>query len=245
MGKLSGKIAIVTGGSRGIGKAIVSEFLKEGAKVVYTYVNNKGCEDLFMHWKEGESLLGICSDVSDFQQAQEVVNQTVKHWGRIDIIVNNAGITQDGLLLRMNEEQWDKVINVNLKGVFNYTKAALRYMLKQRYGVFVNISSIVGQKGNAGQANYAASKAGIIGFTKSVAKEIGSRNIRAVAVAPGFITTEMTEKISDKAAMNWKETIALGRPGTAEEVAKLVTFLASDDASYITGEVIAIDGGML
>ncbi len=245
MGKLSGKVAIVTGGSRGIGKAIVAELLRQGAKVVYTYVSNKGCEDLFLNWKEGENLLGVCSDVSDFKQAQKVVDETFKQWGKIDIVVNNAGITQDGLLLRMSEEQWDKVINVNLKGVFNYTKAALRYMLKQRSGVFINVSSVVGLKGNAGQANYAASKAGIIGFTKSVAKEVGSRNIRVVAIAPGFISTEMTEKISEKAATNWKETIALGRPGEVNEVAKLVAFLASDDASYITGEVITIDGGML
>ena len=246
MGKLDGKICLVTGGSRGIGKAIVEKFLQEGAYVFYTYTTNKGCEELFETWnKNEEKLTGIKADASDFQKAQEIIADIVKKHKRIDVVVNNAGITQDTLLLRMSEEQWDKVINVNLKSVFNYTKAALRYMLKQRNGIFINMASVVGITGNAGQANYAASKAGIIAFTKSIAKEVGSRNIRAIAVAPGFIQTAMTEKLSQNAEDFWKNSIALQRPGTPQDVANLVAFLASEEANYITGETIVIDGGMI
>ena len=246
MGKLENKICLVTGGSRGIGKAIVEKFLNEGAYVFYTYVSNKGCDELYEKWnKTEERLVSFQADASDFKKAQEIINEIIKKHKRIDVVVNNAGITQDNLLLRMSEEQWDKVINVNLKSVFNYTKAALRFMLKQRSGVFINISSVVGITGNPGQANYAASKAGIIAFTKSIAKEVGSRNIRAIAVAPGFIQTDMTEKLSKNAEEFWKSSIALGRPGKPEEIANVVAFLASEEASYITGETIVVDGGMI
>ena len=244
---LNGKTALVTGASKGIGKAIATAMAKYGANVAFTYLSSveKG-EALEKDLADfGVKVKGYRSDASDFKAADELVNAIVTEFGSLDIVVNNAGITQDNLLMRMTEEQWDQVIKTNLKSIFNVTKAAQRPMLRQRNGSIINISSIVGIKGNAGQSNYAASKAGMIGFSKSVALELGSRNIRCNAIAPGFIETEMTGVLDEKIVQQWKEMIPLKRMGSADDVANLAVFLASDMASYITGQVITIDGGML
>jgi len=243
---LAGKVALITGGTRGIGKAIVLSFAKNGAKVVFTYAGSVDkAEELVKSIQDsGGEALAIQADASQFEAAQMVVNETIAKFGKLDILVNNAGITRDNLLLRMNEAQFDEVIAANLKSVFNYTKAATKPMMSQRNGVMINMSSVVGVGGNAGQANYAASKAGIIGFSKSIAKELGSRNIRCNVVAPGFIATEMTDKLPENELKKWTENIPLNRAGTPDDVANICLFLASEMATYITGQVIQIDGGM-
>jgi 3-oxoacyl-[acyl-carrier protein] reductase len=243
---LEGKTAIVTGASRGIGKAIALKYAQEGCDVAFTDL----FEDENMKATEAELLAlgvkakGYASDASKYDDTERVVNQIVEDFGRIDVLVNNAGITKDTLLMRMTEEQWDAVISVNLKSVFNFTKAAQKTMLKQRSGSIINMSSVVGVSGNAGQANYSASKAGIIGFTKSVARELGSRGVRSNAIAPGFIITEMTAKIPEDARKAWEVSIPLKRGGTPEEVAGVATFLASDLSSYVSGQVIQVCGAM-
>ena len=243
---LEGKVAVITGASRGIGKAIAMAFAKEGANVAFTDIVK---DENFENTEKELNALGIkakgyVSDAGDFEGSQKTVDEILKDFGRVDVLVNNAGITRDNLLLRMTEDQWDLVIKVNLKSVFNMTKAVLRTMMKQRSGSIINISSVVGVSGNAGQANYSASKAGIIGFTKSVAKELGSRNIRSNAIAPGFIMTDMTKQLPEDVKKDWYKNIPLGRGGEPEEVAKVAVFLASDLASYVTGQVINVCGGM-
>lgn len=244
---LEGKIALITGASRGIGKGMAEVFVQQGAHVAFTYRSSaekaKELEDELK--KAGVKVKGYQSDAADFAQTQEVIDAIIEDFGGLDIIVNNAGITKDGLLMRMTEEQFDEVINTNLKSVFNTTKASLRHFLKQKSGSIVNVSSVVGVKGNAGQANYAASKSGIIGFTKSVALELGSRNIRCNAIAPGFIETEMTGALDEKTVQGWRESIPLKRGGSPEDVANLALFLASDLSGYITGQTINVCGGML
>ncbi len=243
---LEGKTAIVTGASRGIGKAIALKFAQEGCNIAFTDL----FDDENMKATEAElNALGVkakgyASDASNFDDTDKVVAQIVKDFNQVDVLVNNAGITKDTLLLRMTEEQWDAVINVNLKSVFNFTKAVQKTMLKQKSGSIINLSSVVGVSGNAGQANYSASKAGIIGFTKSVARELGSRGIRSNAIAPGFIITEMTAKIPEDARKAWEASIPLKRGGTPEEVAGVATFLASDLSSYVSGQVITVCGAM-
>jgi len=244
---LQGKTALVTGASKGIGKAIALKYAEHGANVAFTYLSS--VEQGQALEKElstkGIKAKGYRSDASDFAQAEKLVNDVIADFGTLDVLVNNAGITMDNLLLRLNEEAWDRVINVNLKSCFNTVKAATKPMMKQKNGVIINMTSVVGIKGNAGQANYAASKSGIIGFTKSVALELGSRNIRANAVAPGFIETEMTGKLDEKTVQLWRDAIPLKRGGRPEDVADACVFLASDLSSYITGQVIQVDGGML
>ncbi len=247
MSLLQGKTALITGASKGIGRAIAQKFAEEGANVAFTYLSSveKGRaleEELAAR---GIKAKGYRSDASDYQAASELIEAVVADFGRLDILVNNAGITMDNLLMRMDEEAWDRVINVNLKSVFNTVKAATRTFMKQRSGSIINMTSVVGIKGNAGQANYAASKAGIIGFTKSVALELGSRNIRCNAIAPGFIETEMTAQLDEKTVQGWREAIPLKRGGTPQDVADLAVFLGSERSSYITGQVIQVDGGML
>ena len=244
---LQGKTALITGASRGIGKGIAMKFAEQGANVAFTFLSSvekaKALEaELAAH---GIKAKGYQSDAADFKAADELVNSVVADFGTIDILVNNAGITRDTLLMRMSEQQWDEVINANLKSVFNLTKAVQRPMLKARYGSIINMSSVVGVKGNAGQANYAASKAGIIGFSKSVALELGSRNIRCNVIAPGFIETEMTGALDEKTVQGWRDSIPLKRGGTAEDVANLTLFLASDMSAYITGQTVNVCGGML
>lgn len=244
---LEGKTALVTGASKGIGRKIAEVFAREGANVAFTYLSSveKG-QQLEQELQQfGTKIKGYKSDASNFAEAEKLVNDVVADLGALDIVVNNAGITKDGLLMRMTEENWDAVINTNLKSVFNVTKAASKIMMKARKGSFINISSVVGVQGNAGQANYAASKAGIIGFTKSVAKELGSRNIRANVVAPGFIKTEMTEVLDPKVVQGWSDGIPLKRPGETEDVANACVFLASDNSAYITGQTLSVCGGML
>jgi len=244
---LQGKVAVVTGGSRGIGKSISLKLAELGSTVVINYVKNDSyaLEVAQEIEKMGKSALLVKKDVSKINEAEELIEEVYRKFNSIDILVNNAGITKDTLFLRMTEEDFDKVLNTNLKGTFNVTKAAVKYMVKKRYGRIINISSIVGIYGNVGQANYAAAKAGIIGFTKSLAKELGSRGITVNAVAPGFIKTDMTIPLIEKETEEKiKENIPLRRIGLPEDVASLVAFLASDEASYITGQVIAIDGGL-
>ncbi len=247
MGLLDGKVALVTGASRGIGRAIAQALASQGASVAFTYLSSV---------EQGNALetelsaLGIKSkgyrsDASKYTEAEQLVTDVIAEFGKLDILVNNAGITKDGLLMRMSEEQWDQVLEVNLKSVFNLTKAAIKPMMKAKSGSIINLSSVVGISGNAGQANYSASKAGIIGFTKSVAIELGSRNIRSNVIAPGFIETEMTGQLDEKVVAEWAAGIPMKRGGKPEEVAQAVVFLASDMSSYINGQVLQVDGGML
>ncbi len=244
---LEGKTAIITGGSRGIGKGIVELFAQHGANVAFTYNSSaEAAEELAKEASVGGSKVkAYKSDASSFEQSQALVDEVLKDFDSIDILVNNAGITKDNLLMRISEEDFDKVIEVNLKSVFNMTKAVQRTMLKQRQGSIINMSSVVGVKGNAGQTNYAASKAGIIGFTKSVALELGSRNIRCNAIAPGFIETEMTGKLDEATVQGWRDAIPLKRGGSPEDIANACVFLGSDLSAYITGQVLNVDGGML
>lgn len=244
---LERKTALITGASKGIGKKIAEKFVDEGANVAFTYLSSveKGQQLEQELQKPGLKVKGYRSDASKFEDAEKLINDIMTDFGTIDIVVNNAGITKDGLLMRMSEENWDEVLNVNLKSVFNITKAASKIMMKNRKGVFINMSSVVGVQGNAGQANYAASKAGIIGFTKSVAKELGSRNIRANVVAPGFIRTEMTDVLDPKVVEGWEQAIPLKRAGEAEDVANVCVFLGSEMSAYVTGQVIPVCGGML
>jgi 3-oxoacyl-[acyl-carrier protein] reductase len=243
---LEGKTAIVTGAARGIGKAIAIAFANEGANVAITdlRLDDNALEVEKMITGIGVKCKAYASDASNFTDTEKVVEQIVGDFGTVDILVNNAGITMDALLLRMSEQQWDTVINVNLKSVFNFTKAVQRIMIKKMGGSIINMSSVVGVGGNAGQANYSASKAGMIGFTKSIAMELGSRNVRCNAIAPGFIITEMTNKLPEDVKKLWEEKIPLRRGGTPEEVAKVALFLASDLSSYVSGQVLGVCGGM-
>ncbi|MBP2640150.1 MAG: 3-oxoacyl-(acyl-carrier-protein) reductase [Firmicutes bacterium] len=244
---LDGKVALVTGGSRGIGRAVTLELAKAGAKVVVNYAGNVNaanevCECVIA---AGGEAIAIQADVSDANSVETMVKQIIEKYGRIDILVNNAGITRDNLLLRMKEEDWDIVINTNLKGIFHCTKLVSRYMMKQKSGRIVNMTSVVGITGNAGQANYSAAKAGVIGFTKSMAKELASRGITVNAIAPGFISTDMTAVLSDQVKSDLVVQIPLGRLGAPEDVAAAVVFLVSNAANYITGQTIHVDGGMV
>ncbi len=243
---LEGKVAIITGASRGIGKGIAEVFADQGATIAFTYASSDEKARVFEAElaAKGVKAKGYKSDASDFNAAQTLVDEVVAEFGTVDILVNNAGITRDTLLMRMSEEQWDDVLRVNLKSIFNLTKAVIKPMLKARSGSIINMSSIVGVTGNAGQANYAASKAGMIGFTKSVAQELGSRNIRCNAIAPGFIETEMTEKLDPKVVEGWVNTIPLKRGGTTTDIANTTLYLASDLSSYVTGQTLHVCGGM-
>ncbi len=241
------KVVLVTGASRGIGRAIAIEFAKAGAHVAFTYLFSveKGLSLANELESFGIRAKGYRSDASLYVESEELVTAVLADFEKIDILINNAGITRDGLLMRMSEEQWDEVIRVNLKSVFNLTKAVIKPMMKSKSGSIINLTSIVGIKGNAGQANYSASKAGIIGFTKSVALELGSRNIRCNAIAPGFIETEMTGELNESTVEEWKKTIPLKRGGLPIEVAHVCLFLGSDLSSYVTGQTIQVDGGLL
>jgi 3-oxoacyl-[acyl-carrier protein] reductase len=244
---LEGKTALVTGASKGIGRKIAEKFAEQGANVAFTYLSSveKGQALETELQSFGTKIKGYRSDASKFDEAEKLISDIVADFGTLDIVVNNAGITKDGLLMRMSEENWDDVINVNLKSVFNVSKAASKVMMKVRKGSIINMSSVVGVQGNAGQANYAASKAGIIGFSKSLAKELGSRNIRTNVIAPGFIRTEMTDVLDPKVVQGWEEGIPLKRAGEPEDVANACVFLASDMSAYITGQVLSVCGGML
>lgn len=243
---LEGKNAIITGGSRGIGKGIAQVYAQHGANVAFTYNSSaeaaKQLENELIEM--GVKAKGYKSNAASYEEAEQLIKDVVADFGSIDILVNNAGITKDNLLMRMSEEDFDKVIEVNLKSIFNMTKAVQRTLLKQRRGSIINMSSVVGVKGNAGQANYAASKAGIIGFSKSMALELGSRNIRTNVIAPGFIETEMTEKLDEKTVEGWRQSIPLKRGGKPEDIANACVFLGSDLSEYITGQVLHVDGGM-
>jgi len=244
---LDGKIVIITGASRGIGMGIARIFAEHGANVAFTYSSS---EAPALELEKELNSTGIKakaykSNAASFKDSEDLITKVLEDFGGIDVLINNAGITKDNLLIRMAEEDFDKVIEINLKSVFNMTKAVQRTMLKQRKGSIINMSSVVGVKGNAGQANYAASKAGILGFTKSVALELGSRNIRCNAIAPGFIETEMTDKLDEKTVQGWRDAIPLKRGGTPEDIANACLFLASDLSAYITGQVLNVDGGML
>lgn len=244
---LNNKTALITGASRGIGKGIAKEFAKQGANIAFTFNASVEAANELENELEtyGIKAKGYQSNAANFDAAQDLVKEVIEEFGSLEILINNAGITKDNLLMRISEEDFDKVIEVNLKSVFNLTKAVIRPMMKQRSGSIINMSSVVGVKGNAGQANYAASKAGILGFTKSVALELGSRNIRCNAIAPGFIETEMTSKLDEKTVDEWRKAIPLKRGGTPEDVANACVFLASDLSSYITGQTLNVDGGML
>ena len=246
MGLLDGKVAIITGGSRGIGRSIVDAYASEGASVAFTYLSSREkAEALAAEWQaKGANVVAYYSDASSFVHAESLVPSVQEKFGRIDILVNNAGITNDTLLLRMDEEQWNSVIDTNLNSVFNMTKQCIKVMLRQRSGSLIHMSSVVGIFGNAGQANYAASKAGIIGFSKSIAKEIGSRNIRSNVIAPGFIESDMTEGLDENTRKTFLANVPLGRWGQPNEVAKLAVFLGSDMSSYITGQTISVCGGL-
>lgn len=243
---LEGKNAIITGGSRGIGKGIAEVFAKQGANVAFTYNSSADAANALAEELSGLGIKAKAyqSNAASFKEAEQLVKDVAKDFGSIDILINNAGITKDNLLMRMSEEDFDKVIEVNLKSIFNMTKAVQRTMLKQRKGSIINMSSVVGVSGNAGQANYAASKAGIIGFSKSMAQELGSRNIRTNVVAPGFIETEMTAKLDEKVVDGWRQAIPLKRGGSPEDIANTCVFLGSDLSAYITGQVLNVDGGM-
>lgn len=244
---LDGKTAVITGASRGIGKAIALKYASEGANIAITDIvdNDDFYETVRALEAHGVKAKGYISDASKLEASEQVIDRIIADFGRIDILVNNAGITRDTLLMRMTEQQWDLVLMVNLKSVFNLTKAVTKYMMKQKSGSIVNMSSVVGVTGNAGQSNYSASKAGIIGFTKSIAKELGSRNIRCNAIAPGFILTDMTDKLPDDVKADWINKIPLRRGGTPEDVANISLFLASDLSDYVTGQVINVCGGMV
>ena len=244
---LVNKTAIITGATRGIGRGIALEFAKQGANVAFTYsssVNAANTLEIELN-AIGIKAKGYQSNAAEFETAQELAKDILEEFGSIDVLVNNAGITKDNLLMRISEDDFDKVIQVNLKSVFNMTKAVIRPMMKQRAGSIINMSSVVGLKGNAGQSNYAASKSGILGFSKSVALELGSRNIRSNVIAPGFIETEMTEKLDEATVQGWRNSIPLKRGGTPEDIANACVFLASDMSSYITGQTLSVDGGML
>lgn len=244
---LEGKTAIITGASKGIGKGIAQVFVNHGANVAFTYLSSVEAAEAFEKELAGEGtkVKGYRSDASDFASAEKLIADVLTDFGSVDILINNAGITKDNLLMRMSEADFDSVIQINLKSVFNTTKAIQRTFLKQRSGSIINMSSIVGVKGNAGQSNYAASKAGMIGFTKSIALELGSRGIRCNAIAPGFIETEMTQKLDEKTVQSWRDGIPLKRGGTPEDIANACLFLASDLSTYITGQTLSVDGGML
>lgn len=244
---LDNKIALVTGASRGIGREIAKKFAEQGASVAFTYLSSieKGQALEAELAAYGVKAKGYRSDASDYAAAEQLITDVVSDFGTLDVLVNNAGITRDTLLMRMSEEQWDEVMRVNLKSVFNLTKAATKPMMRAKKGSIINITSVVGLMGNAGQANYSASKAGMIGFTKSVAKELGSRNIRSNALAPGFIETEMTGELNEKALEEWLKSIPLKRAGQGEDVANACVFLGSEMSKYITGQVLQVDGGML
>ena len=243
---LEGKVALVTGATRGIGRAIALKFAKQGANVAFTYLSSVAAAESLVAEIEalGVHAAGFASNAADFADAHEVVEKVVAEFGQIDILVNNAGQTKDGLMLRMSEEQWDSIIDTNLKSAFNFTHAIVPLMARKRAGSIINMSSVVGTNGNAGQCNYAASKAGLIGLTKSIAKEMGARGIRCNAIAPGFIVTDMTDQLSDDIKAKLVADISLGRMGTADEVANVALFLASDMSSYISGEVIKVAGCM-
>ena len=243
---LENKTAIITGATRGIGRGIAIEFAKQGANVAFTYSSSVEAANALENELKlfGISVKGYQSNAANFDAAQELVNNVLTEFGTVDILVNKAGITKDNLLMRISEQDFDSVIEINLKSVFNLTKAVIRPMMKQRSGSIINMSSVVGLKGNAGQANYAASKAGIIGFSKSVALELGSRNVRSNVIAPGFIETEMTDKLDEKTVQGWRDSIPLKRGGQPEDIANACVFLASDMSSYITGQTISVDGGM-
>ncbi len=244
---LDGKNALVTGASKGIGRAVALKFAEQGANVAFTYLSSVEKGEALVQELEsfGVKAVGFRSDASDFQAAQQLIDGTVESLGSLDILVNNAGITRDNLLMRMSEEHWDEIMNVNLKSCFNTVKAAARTLMKQRSGSIINMSSVVGVKGNAGQSNYAASKAGIIGFSKSIALELGSRNIRCNVIAPGFIETEMTAQLDEKLVQSWRDSIPLKRGGTPEDVANCCVYLGADMSSYVSGQVIHVDGAML
>ncbi|CAM3598314.1 3-oxoacyl-ACP reductase [Flavobacterium saliperosum S13] len=244
---LEGKTAIITGASRGIGRGIAEVFAKQGANVAFTYSSSAAAAQELENELTalGVKAKGYQSNAADFNEAQKLVDDVIAEFGNVDILINNAGITKDNLLMRISEEDFDTVIDVNLKSVFNMTKAVQKIMLKNRAGSIINMSSVVGVKGNAGQTNYAASKAGVIGFSKSVALELGSRNIRCNVIAPGFIETEMTAKLNEDVVKGWRESIPLKRGGSPEDVANVCVFLACDMSAYVTGQVINVDGGML
>ncbi len=244
---LENKVAIVTGGSRGIGRAICLELAKAGAKVVVNYAGNQEAAQQVVQeiLDQGGEATAFQADVANGEMVKQMIDQAIQKYSKVDILVNNAGITRDSLLMRMKDEQWKEVLDANLTGVYNCTKAVVKSMLKQKSGCIINITSVVGQTGNAGQANYAAAKAGVIGFTKTMAKELGSRNIRVNAVAPGYILTDMTDKLSDELKEQIKGQVPLERLGAPEDVASLVAFLVSDKAAYITGQVVNVDGGMV
>ena len=243
---LEGKVALVTGATRGIGRAIALLFAQHGANVAFTYHSSSAAAEEITNELEacGVKAKAFASDAASFESSHEVVKQVVEVFGRIDILVNNAGITKDGLMMRMSEQQWDDVINTNLKSAFNFIHAVTPVMAKQRCGSIINMSSVVGVSGNAGQCNYSASKAGLIGLTKSIAKEMGPRGIRANAIAPGFIETDMTNKLSQEVRDTWAQQIPLRRGGTPDDVAKVALFLASDLSDYVSGQVINCCGGM-
>ena len=244
---LKDKNVVITGASRGIGKSILELFVKNGANVAFSYIGDlsqvKSIEKDFSN--HNQKVVSYMSDASNFEQSQKLIDDVVNDFGSVDVLINNAGITIDNLLMRMSEQDFNKVIDVNLKSVFNTTKAILKTMLRQRSGSIINMSSVVGVKGNAGQSNYSASKAGMIGFTKSMALELGSRNIRCNCIAPGFIETEMTEQLSDNVVQSWRDSIPLKRGGSTNDVANVALFLASDLSTYVTGQVINVCGGML
>lgn len=243
---LEGKVALITGATRGIGKGIAEMYAQQGAKVAFTYAGSVDkAKELEATLSSVTQIKGYQSDASDYDAAQKLVEEVMAEFGQIDILINNAGITRDNLLLRMSKEDWDTIIKVNLDSVFNLTKAVIKPMMKAKSGSIINMTSVVGISGNAGQANYAASKAGVIGFTKSVALELGSRNIRCNAVAPGFIETEMTGALDDKKVQEWRDGIPLKRGGKPEDIANACVFLGSEMASYITGQTLNVDGGML
>ncbi len=243
---LEGKVALVTGAARGIGKAIAVKYASEGANIAFTdlVIDENGLNTKKELEGYGVKVLALASNAASFEEAHKVIDDVVKEFGRLDILVNNAGITKDGLMMRMSEQQWDMVININLKSAFNYIHAVTPVMMRQKSGSIINMSSVVGVGGNAGQSNYSASKAGMLGLTKSIAQELGSRGVRANAVAPGFILTDMTDKLPEEVKKQWAEQIPLRRGGAPEDVANVCLFLASDLSSYVTGQVISVCGGM-